>query len=91
MKSIRPSRLIPRSGFYLAGVCLVGWSLLAFVALDAGLPVERPPAELLVLILLVIGGELAPIKVGRHSDVYELTTSTTFSFCLLYTSPSPRD
>jgi len=83
VKSSRPSRLIPRSGLYLAGVCLAGWSLLAFVALDAGLPVERPPVELLVLILLVIGGELAPIKVGRHSDVYELTTSTTFSFAIM--------
>ena len=75
--------MIGRAGLYLAGVCLTGGSLLAFVALNGELPVERPPSELLVLILLVAGGELAPIKVGRHADVYELTTSTTFSFAIM--------
>ncbi|MDQ3661773.1 MAG: bifunctional diguanylate cyclase/phosphodiesterase [Actinomycetota bacterium] len=76
----RPAR---RAGFYLAGVSSAGWLLLLFVALKGGLGVERRPAELLVLIALVICGELAPIKVGRHSDVYELTTSTTFSFAIM--------
>ena len=83
MESSRLSRPIPRSGFYLAGVCFAGSCLLALVALDDGLPVERPPAELLVLVMLVAGGELAPIRVGRHSDVYELATSTTFSFAIM--------
>ena len=83
MNASRPSRPRPRAVFYVAFVTVAGWSLLALVALHGGLPTERPPAELLVLIGLVVGAELAPIKVGRHSDVYELTTSTTFSFAIM--------
>jgi hypothetical protein len=49
----------------------------------ADISVDRHPAELGILLLLTVAGELVPITVTRHGQVHELTTSTTFSFAVM--------
>jgi diguanylate cyclase (GGDEF)-like protein len=71
---------------YVGGVIAVG---LPALGLAAGLgyhQAQRTPGPILVLFtLLVVLGELLPIRVRRRGDEEEITVSTPFAFALLLT------
>jgi len=73
-------------GFALI-VSLVGMTLLVWLAADGRVGRTGVDAtQFAVLVLLVILGELLPIKLPRRDEDDELTTSSTFSFALLISS-----
>ena len=69
---------------YLALICLVGAGALAGLISQARgdySPFKAP--EFLPFSLFVLLGQLLPIRVTRHGEEEEITTSTTFVFALL--------
>ncbi len=75
---------------YYAAVCVAG-----FAALAAGLAAERVAFEgerlgILFLVVLVVAGELFPIRMSRGAQWgVEISTSTTFAFALLVMAGIP--
>jgi diguanylate cyclase len=72
-----------RAQLHVTGITAAGLAVLVVVAARADISVDRHPAELSILLLLTVAGELVPITVTRHGQVHELTTSTTFSFAVM--------
>ena len=69
---------------YVAAVSVVGGVVLAYLVLTrSAAEIRTAPGAFWVLSVLVLAGELFPVRIYRREEVEEVTLSTAFSFAIL--------